>query len=90
MLLLGVPFAPGRPRVIESDGTNATLCWEPPIASGSGGPVAGYHVEYKVVSNSDWISATNYLVRDVKYTGKFVSLAIYRPNRLFHPKIDRC
>lgn len=77
MLLLDVPFAPGRPKVVESDGTNASLRWEPPVASGSGGPVAGYHVEYKVVGASDWISATNYLVRDTKYTGKNVRRSLF-------------
>lgn len=68
----GVPYPPGRPQVVGMDGTTATLTWEPPIDTGSGGPLIGYSVEYRP-PGTDWITANNYPIRDNSYTGETLS-----------------
>uniref|UniRef100_A0A915I8Z9 Fibronectin type-III domain-containing protein n=1 Tax=Romanomermis culicivorax TaxID=13658 RepID=A0A915I8Z9_ROMCU len=60
--------APGRPRVVECDGANVVLSWDPPVSYEASGNLVGYHVEYRVVGALDWITATNHLVRKTSCT----------------------
>ncbi len=67
--VLGVPYPPGKPQVLAMDGSGVTLGWEQPIASGSGGPVAGYNVEYRTTGAPTWLIANDYLIQDCEYSG---------------------
>jgi len=77
VLFLDAAFAPGRPRVVESDGANVVLRWDPPVAYEANYNIVGYHVEYRVVGALDWITATNYLVRDTTCTGKYIDKTVF-------------
>lgn len=66
----GVPYPPGRPQVLKMDGHAVTLTWDPPVASGKGGPVAGYFVEYRDVVGGSWLIANDYPHHDCQFTGK--------------------
>lgn len=62
-----VPFPPGRPQIVAMDGNSVTLHWEPPISSGSGGPILGYHIEYRPPNSTDWLLANDYVVPENRF-----------------------
>lgn len=67
--LSGVPFPPGRPKVVAVDASSATIAWEAPIDSGSGGPVAGYQIEYRPANTQDWLFANDHIVTETSFKG---------------------
>uniref|UniRef100_A0A915HUE6 Fibronectin type-III domain-containing protein n=1 Tax=Romanomermis culicivorax TaxID=13658 RepID=A0A915HUE6_ROMCU len=72
-----VSSPPGQPRVVECDGHSAVrLIFEPPVYNGTGGPIHGYKIEYRVASSTsngdDWITATDRLTTDNVFTTPIV------------------
>ena len=62
-----IPDPPGKPNVIDSDVNTVSLRWERPSSDG-GSIIQGYKVEYKDVTESNWVVANDYLVKDTSYT----------------------
>lgn len=60
-----VPDAPGMPRVLDWDGSTATVSWDRPRSDG-GARIQGYKVEFRDVQDSVWSSA-DYLVKECNY-----------------------
>ncbi|KPJ16777.1 Twitchin [Papilio machaon] len=60
-----VPDAPGMPRVLDWDGSTATVTWDRPRSDG-GARIQGYKVEFRDVQDSVWSSA-DYLVKECNY-----------------------
>lgn len=60
-----VPDAPGVPRVIEWDGSTATVIWDRPRSDG-GARIQGYKIESRDVQDGVWAGA-DYLVKDCTY-----------------------
>lgn len=69
-----VPDAPGTPRVVEWDGSTATVVWDRPRSDG-GARIQGYKIEFKDVQDSVW-SGADYLVKDCNYQVSFIVLDV--------------
>ncbi|KAI5639981.1 immunoglobulin i-set domain-containing protein [Phthorimaea operculella] len=60
-----IPDPPGTPRVVEWDGSTATVVWDRPRSDG-GARIQGYKIEFRDVQDGIWNSA-DYLVKDCNY-----------------------
>lgn len=60
-----IPDPPGVPRVVDWDGSAASLIWDRPRSDG-GARIQGYKLEYRDVQDGVWNSA-DYLVKDCNY-----------------------
>ena len=61
-----IPDPPGKPNVVDSDVNTASLTWERPASDG-GSVIQGYKIEYRDVTETNWVSANDYLVKDTSY-----------------------
>lgn len=61
-----VPDAPGAPRVTDWDSSTVTLAWDRPNNDG-GSRIQGYKLEYRDCTDSHWVNASDYLIKDTHF-----------------------
>lgn len=62
-----VPEPPGRPNILDHDINSVMLTWDRPPSDG-GSRIQGYKVEYRDVTDTNWTSANDFLVKETTYT----------------------
>uniref|UniRef100_A0AC35TXM9 Ig-like domain-containing protein n=1 Tax=Rhabditophanes sp. KR3021 TaxID=114890 RepID=A0AC35TXM9_9BILA len=60
----GVPDAPGKPKIVDSDYDHIEIAWTP--SSDGGSPITGYDVERKTATGR-WVKVNNQPVKDTKF-----------------------
>lgn len=61
-----VPEPPGKPNIIDHDINSVALSWDRPSSDG-GSKIQGYKVEYRDVTESNWIPCNDFLVKETTY-----------------------
>ena len=96
--LIGVPDAPGSPKVSDISETSATLTWTPPPHDG-GSPVTSYQIEKREGISGRWttcnkfdVSETSFVVRDLRaghdYSFRVIAINKAGPSKPSYPSED--
>ena len=95
---IGVPDAPGSPKVSDISETSATLTWTPPSHDG-GSPVTSYQIEKREGRSGHWttcnkfdVSETSFVVRDLRaghdYAFRVIAINKAGPSKPSYPSED--
>lgn len=61
-----IPDPPGKPNIRDYDINTASLTWDRPGSDG-GSSIQGYKIEYRDVTETNWATANDFLVKDNAY-----------------------